>query len=826
MARPCVVPLAACATLLAACQTSPDRPRRVPPWTDQGPRPAPFDVEHHALELDLDPRARTIEARATIRLWSKDVALSRVQLDFTDLRVRDVRDGDGRELAFVHANGVLDIALEKPLPARAPLELRVDYAGSPRRGLYFADVEDGAATQVFTHGECEDARGWFPCWDTPEERATSELCVRMPANWIATAAGERVERRELDDGRVQERWTMSTPHPAYLTTLVAGDFVVQRQEWDGIPLVHLADPTLAHHLPTRVAATPDVLAYFSELTGVRYPYAKYSQAMVAQFPFGGMENISATTLTDAWLTDERGGRDDPPEGLIAHEAAHQWFGDLVTCSDWSHIWLNEGWATYATELFTEASLGREAFESSMAALRERYLDADVPGALRPVVQSRCREPLDLFLTGHVYPGGASRLHQLRFELGDKAFFAGVREYFARHRGTAVDTDDFRRAMEHASGRDLAAFFARWWNSLGHPTLRVRWSHDPDARILELTVEQTQDTAGGVADVFEMPLEVEIAPGDGSPPRVERVQLDRRRARFEFELAHRPRWVSADPRGWLAARVGHVKGADEWLAIAADSAHPVARREACLALGGAAAERREPRRSRAFADALIARLAEDRAPTVRAAAARALRALAPAHGSAALQRTASFDPSAAVRVAALESLVGFAPDPALADFARTRFDDGFSYATMAAAVRLEVAAAPARAVERLAQALQLRTTHDALAARVVAGMTIEEIRSLNAELKAAAFDPARGVALREASVRALCRGGNSTADTRIAIEKLLDDPDFRLRRAAIESLGSLRDQRVLDALDRAYPRLIDPRERRAVEALWREPWAMR
>jgi aminopeptidase N len=216
----------------------------------------------------------------------------------------------------------------------------VRYSGRPRKGLHVAAERAGVATQVFTQGECEDSRGWFPCFDSPSDRATTEIRVSMPASWTAVAAGDRIERLVKGD-RATELWRMTTPHPAYLTTLVAGEFVTERDTWDGIPILYLAEESLAGEIRPNLGRTGDVLSFLSEITGHRYPYSKYAQSCVSNFPYGGMENISATTLTDTALIDEKARRDGSEIGLVVHEAAHQWFGDLLTCRDWSHVLLKK-----------------------------------------------------------------------------------------------------------------------------------------------------------------------------------------------------------------------------------------------------------------------------------------------------------------------------------------------------------------------------------------------------------------------------------------------------------------------------------------------------
>jgi aminopeptidase N len=561
----------------------------------------------------------------------------------------------------------------------------------------------------------------------------------------------------------------------------------------------------------------------SELTGVRYPYPKYSQAVVANFPFGGMENISATTLTDAWMVDERGALDMPPEGLIAHEAAHQWFGDLLTCADWSHIWLNEGWATYATALFTEHAKGREAFEVEMADLRDGYLALDVAGARRPVVHATYRDPMDLFTTGHVYPGAASRLHQLRFELGDEVFFAGVRKYFADYRGRAVVTADFQAAMQTVSGRNLSKFFHQWFLEPGYPELSVSSSYNAEAGRIEVDVEQVHAFADRTPQVFRFEAEIEIADRKGGL-RSERITIERRRQSFRFPVEERPRWVLFDPHGCLCARVSSTNPAGEWVAIAEGSAHPLARRSALIALSQAVRQSTDERARAMYVQAIEQRLADDASPGVRRAAAQQLGELAPAFGSVALQNAATSDADSGVRIAALISLKGFLPDERLRAVGLDAGLRANSWATKAAAVALEAAAEPASAFEHLTAVLahfEQEGAGDAGLLTVLAGISDPRVE---AYLLHNAFGASNSSRVRAAAVIGLGRISKHSPEVRRQVESLLLDPDYGLRGAAITALGSMADPQSLPAIEAAYPKTIDSRQRRALEALMRAPWA--
>ncbi|HVS17027.1 MAG TPA: M1 family metallopeptidase, partial [Planctomycetota bacterium] len=558
--------LLALALTLVGCRASDNAAARGPLAKPRAhaPRTAPYDVEHYALDLRLEPAARRLEGTANVRLWAREVGLDALELDLVGLEVSAVRDVDGGALRFRQSQGNLAIELGSRLEPGEFVELAIDYGGAPAKGLYFVAERDGVPTQVFTQGECQDARWWFPCFDEPHDRATSELRVDMPAGWRSTAAGVLVERAERD-GRAIEHWRMPDPHPTYLVTLVAGDLVAREDVWDEVPLVYLSGPEHADALERGFADTPAVLETFSRLTGRRYPYAKYSQACVENFPFGGMENISATTMTATMLRDERGWRDYDPAGLVAHEAAHQWFGDLLTCADWSHIWLNEGFATYFTQLYFEATRSRDEFEVGVRDMQESYLAGDVGLTRRPTVWNVYKDPMDLFFGGQTYPGGGSRLHLLRFVLGDEAFFAGIREYVAAHAHSSVTTDDFRAAMERASGADLGDFFRQWFLERGYPELELRWRWDEGAREVVVDLAQVQTFADGTPAVFRFPSEIGVRTRAGEVRY--RVEVTQRKAAFRFPAQERPFWVRFDPDSWIPKRLNEIRPVSEWLAIA-------------------------------------------------------------------------------------------------------------------------------------------------------------------------------------------------------------------------------------------------------------------
>lgn len=811
--------LALCAACLlsvpSACQSvAALHPAQARPEV-QTPRQEPIDVEHYALEIDLDPDSETIEALCTVRLWSRGDELGSVSLDFEGLQVHSVHDGDGRSLDHVQRRGRLEVRLSRSLRRGDFVELAIRYGGRPAKGLYFAGHRAGRATQVFTQGQCEDARWWFPCIDHPADRASSELRVTMPAHWTSVAAGELVDRR-VADGRRSEHWRMTFPHPPYLVTLVAGEFVTREQDWEGTPLSFLAEPGLEAWLEPAFAETGAVLSFLSELTGLRYPFPKYSQACVENFPFGGMENISATTLTRKTLRDARALRDGDSVDLVVHEAAHQWFGNLLTSRDWSHAWLNEGFATYLTLLYLERTRGVDAFRARLREAQDAYVAADQGDGRRPMVHDRFTDPIDLFFGGHTYAGGAVRLHLLRHVLGERDFQRGIRIYVADNVGRGVVTDDLRMALEEASGRDLRTFFEQWFHSPGFPSFLVGAEYDRPGRRVLLSVEQIQDPGGGTPAAFELPVDVELATEGGT--RIERLELRQRRQVFPIPVDSPPRWVHFDAGGAIPKLLRFERPPEQWLALARECGDVNGRRDALVMLAelfpSLTAQQRQDAQNE-----FRARLAGDGSPAVRIAAARAIARRPGPEGRAALLTAATTDAEAAVRVAALGALEVYGADPELARAAEQAFEQGYSWGTMAAAAGLRASAQATDAFEWLRSRLGVESPHDQLRADLLTRLAGLDDPRVRIELLRWLRDLGAGVQARAAAARGLGRHAREDPEVRALLVTLLETRFFRLRAAVLDALAVDPSPAMLRALEDYYGRSVSPPERRRIERVF-------
>ncbi|HEX3762005.1 MAG TPA: M1 family metallopeptidase, partial [Kofleriaceae bacterium] len=471
------------------------------------------DIQHLALVLDVDPAARTVAGSVTLSCRALAAETHSVELDAVELTIERALVG-GVVAAFHHDGKKLRIDLPAPVAAGAELTIAVAYRGTPRRGLYFIAPDDaypGKPVQVWSQGQDEDSRYWFPCFDAPHEKATSELTVTVPADLFAVSNGALVSDRTEGDRRTLH-WRLDVPHSCYLITLAVGDFATIETRWRDVPVVYYVERGREAACERTLARTPEMMELFSQRFGVPYPYPRYAQVFVADFIFGGMENTSATTLTDTVLLDDRAAIDHDVDALVAHELAHQWFGDLVTCRDWGEGWLNEGFATYSEYIWREHHEGRDAADLELDEWAEQYFGEDAGRYRRTIAIKHYEEPIDIF-DHHLYEKGGRVLHMLRHVLGDAAFWASLAHYLTKHRHGVVESRDLARAVEEATGKNLDWFFSQWViDGSGHPELEVSIRWGAGDRLAVVTVEQKHKIEPKVP-VFQIPTHVRFRIGD-------------------------------------------------------------------------------------------------------------------------------------------------------------------------------------------------------------------------------------------------------------------------------------------------------------------------
>ena len=461
---------------------------------------------------------------------------------------------------FANTGDKLLVTYSQPLDRRQQERLEISYrVQDPPTGLhFFGPTDDSPKTpwMVWSQGQPRANRYWFPCIDHPNERQTTEIIARVPAEFTVLSNGSLVQQKTLDDGkRAQYHWKQAKPHVAYLVTLVAGNFAVIEETWNDLPVTYYVAPEREADARRTFGRTREMLDFFSERFG-DYPWEKYAQVVVEQFTSGGMENTSATTLYQGVMHDERALLDSTPDRLIAHELGHQWWGDLVTCSDWSHLWLNEGFATYCEVLWYEHKLGADErdyllYQKSRSARTGSPLE-------RPVVDRRYPSPRTMF-DSRSYPKGGWVLHMLRHQIGDEEFFRGLQRYGVVFAYQTAETSDFRKVFERLYGLSLERFFYDWTERKGHPKLSVKSTYDPDDRFVRMNVQQTQTD-----EPFHFVLEIELTgAGVDGKAIVSRQRISEKEQTILVPVNKRPKLLRIDPKFTLLADIKEEKAFDWW-----------------------------------------------------------------------------------------------------------------------------------------------------------------------------------------------------------------------------------------------------------------------
>ena len=483
--------------------------------------------------------------------------IDQLTLDAINLKIESV-EVDNQPQKFDYDGEQLSIQLP-PTQVEQAIAIKIAYSvEKPQRGLYFIQPNQhypNKPTQVWTQGEDEDSRFWFPCFDYPGQLATSEIKVRVPKPLIAISNGQLIHTEEDGDFKTFH-WALAKVHPSYLMTLAVGDFAEIQDSWHDLPVTYYVEKGREEDARRSMGKTPRMIEFFSNKFGYPYPFPQYAQVCVDDFIFGGMENTSTTLLTDRCLLDERAALDSKgTESLVAHELAHQWFGDLVVIKHWSHAWLKEGMASYSEVMWTEQEYG----ESDAAYYRlqeaESYLTEDSSRYRRPIVTHIYREAIELY-DRHLYEKGSCVYNMIRKELGDELFYKAIQTFVQDNAHKTVETTDLLRAIEKASGRNLLFLFDQYVYRGGHPDFKVVYVWDGDSNLAKVTVTQTQakESNGTTSDLFD--LKIPIAFGVKIPENTSdstlnselktfKVRIHEREQSFYFPLETKPKFVSFD-----------------------------------------------------------------------------------------------------------------------------------------------------------------------------------------------------------------------------------------------------------------------------------------
>jgi len=759
----------------------------LPPGTPHPERARIYDLQHQVVHVRFDWPRHAVVGSTTIRVAALDKPLTTIPLDAVGMTIQKVSAPNGARLKYDYDGSTLTVRLPGTLRPRSTTSFAVDYeAVRPKKGAYFIDRRH----VVWTQGETEDNRYWVPTWDFPNDKATWEFYIQTDTNEKALSNGALRGQPRRVGNQLEWHWVLDQPNSTYLMTAATGDYVVLQDKWRNVPVGYWTYPDSVEATWRGMGKTPRMIELFSNKTGVDYPFAKYDQLNAPDYIFGGMENVTATTQADddilhpAWAEPQANA-----EGLVSHELGHQWYGDYLTTRDWSHVWLNEGFATFMEQTWTEFGMGADEGAMDRLGAHQQTIAAD-RAARRPLVYNRwVTDPLELFFSGHIYPKGATVLQMIRHQLGDSLFWRGMNRYTTQHAKGNVVSDDLRAAFEQVSGRDFKPFFDKWVYGAGFPVFQVSYSYDSTAHTVTLDAREVQQR-DSLTGYFDPDVDVEILT-DGAPVRGV-VQVRNGAGHASFTVASAPRSIRWDKGNWLLDLTDFPRPT---VMLAWQLAHDddvVGRIEAVDLL----AKR---------TDELIARRAliaatHDAAHAVRGRAVAALRSQAGAPMVADAIIAASRDSDARVRQSALRALAAVHSSAAAAR-AREAATGDSSLINRGSALMTLAALDGDAALDVIKSALASDSWLDLSRTQAVTALgTIDSPTAIPTLMRYIGTGTARNT--RVAAIDALtARAAGHEAEVAAAIEPLLGvDDDIFVRIEAAGALGELKQQSSIAALE--------------------------
>jgi len=509
------------------------------------------DILHITIDVTPDFKSRTVAGTTTIRFAPISKPLEELKLDAIDLDVSSVTS-----TAKIEAHTVTDDAITITFdPAVRPgveTTVTVVYEAEPKQGLYFRTPEMGYPeedTHLFTQGESHEAPNWYPNYDYPNERSSSEVICRVPKELTVVSNGRLVsEEIDPDSGLKVAHWIQEKPHVNYLVALVAGKMKKIESKYKDIPIAFYTPASLIEYAQNSFKDTADMLEFYEKEIGIPYPWDQYNQAVVRDFVAGGMENTTLTILTEGTLHSDQSENIRSSQSLVAHEMAHQWFGDYVTCKDWSHLWLNEGFAVYYEDLYDGHKNGRDSMLAGLYSSSKSLLHSR--SEHKPIVYRQYRHADEQF-DYRAYGKAGWVLHMLRTELGEKMFRKCVKTYLERHALDCVVTEDLRSVIEELTGRSFDRFFDQWIYHGRHPDLKISYNWSQKDKLAKVSVEQTHKVDDDVR-LFHFRTKIRFIIDDKIVDR--EIVVDGRQHDFYFALPKGPEIVRFDPDYGLLADI--------------------------------------------------------------------------------------------------------------------------------------------------------------------------------------------------------------------------------------------------------------------------------
>jgi aminopeptidase N len=516
-----------------------------------------FDLIHTQLEVALNWEKEQLNGKAILTIQPWFSPQSQLVLDAKGFLIDDISmamDGNRKSLKYQYDNTKITIKLDRAYTRDETLKVAIRYTARPTEldslvseedandpGLYFINPrgeQPGKPRQAWTQGESHGSPGWFPTFDSPNQRCTSDIAITVADSFETLSNGLLVKSEQKSNGMRTDHWVMDQPHAPYLFMMAIGNYAIVKDEWRGREVSYYVEPAFEPYARLVFGKTPEMMEFFSNRLGVDYPWKKYAQVVVRDFISGAMENTSATTHFDRLQHDAREHLDNTYEDIVSHELFHQWFGDLVTCESWANLSLNEGFATYGEYLWKEYKYGYDDATAHLLDDRGAYLRS-AARQKHPVIRYHHATADDLF-DAHSYQKGGQILHMLRKLVGDEAFFATLKHYLTENAYDDVEIHELRLAFEEITGQDLNWFFDQWYLCSGHPEIEITHGYENGEYTLRL--QQIQDQTK--YPVFRLPLTVELV-YKGEAEQVQ-VWMETADTTYRFPRNKIPDYVLVDP----------------------------------------------------------------------------------------------------------------------------------------------------------------------------------------------------------------------------------------------------------------------------------------
>jgi aminopeptidase N len=557
------------------------------------------DIIHTKLDLRFDYKKQHVLGKAWVTAKPYFYPQNTITFDAKNFDFQKVTlENSSTPLKYSYKDNQITIDLGKSYTRNDKFTVYIEYTAKPNegeaggsaaitsdKGFYFINADESEPDkprQVWTQGETESNSRWFPTFDKPNEKMTSELYITVEEKFKTLSNGVMKESKKNSDGSHTDHWVMDMPQAPYLVMMAAGDFAVVTEKWEGKDIMYYVEPKYEKYAKTIYKNVPEILTFFSNKLGVKYPWQKLAHITVRDYVSGAMENTTAIVYGDFMFGTERELIDkDYNEIVVAHEMFHHWFGDLVTAESWSNLTVNESFADFSEGLWLEHKYGMDAGDYHRREAMDGYF-GQAEQNMHNLVEFKYVNREAVF-DAHSYNKGGGILHMLRSYLGDEAFFASLKKYLTDNQFKTGEAHQLRLAFEEVTGQDLNWFFNQWYFAAGHPQLEISYTYDETTKKVTMTVEQKQEVKDGVPAIFDLPVSVDIYQTAGKPAKREKIRVTKRNQTFTFDAPTKPELVDFDADRVLLAQKADNHTEEEFIFMYDNSPRYLARAEAIESL---------------------------------------------------------------------------------------------------------------------------------------------------------------------------------------------------------------------------------------------------